>query len=208
MSDAFPSRSANTREQIIQAAHDLFIRHGYHGTSMRQIASAARVALGGIYNHFASKDEIFVAVLLTYHPYRAILDSLAEAQGEDLPARLRDAARRMVSTMDGRLDFINLVFIELVEFKSAHLPQVFPLIFPETLAFAQNLVADSTELRSIPLPILVRIFIGMFFSYMMTELIMGDQLPPQLQAESLDHFVDVFLYGVLDGHPAFNGAKK
>ena len=51
-----PSRGERTRAEIIQAAHDLFIQQGYHGTSMRQIAGQAGIALGGLYNHFESKE--------------------------------------------------------------------------------------------------------------------------------------------------------
>lgn len=205
MSHSNSPHPPNSRELIIQAAHELFISHGFHGTSMRQIAAQAGLAVGGIYNHFASKEDIFLAVFLAYHPYRAILDSLSQAGGATLDELLRDAAHRMVAALNGRMDFINLVFIELVEFKSIHLPHVFPLVFPETLAFAERLVAGRPELRPIPLPILVRTFMGMFFSYVMTERIMGGQMAPELQVQALDHFVDVFLYGVLTGHPAFPG---
>jgi AcrR family transcriptional regulator len=40
----------------------LFARQGFDGTSMRDIASASGVMAGSLYYHFASKDEIFVAV--------------------------------------------------------------------------------------------------------------------------------------------------
>ena len=50
-----------TRLAIEDAAIELFMEQGYHATSMRQIAKRAELALGGIYNHFASKDEIFEA---------------------------------------------------------------------------------------------------------------------------------------------------
>ena len=34
-----------TQQKIIRAAHDLFVQQGYHGTSMRQIAAQADIAL-------------------------------------------------------------------------------------------------------------------------------------------------------------------
>ncbi|MCB0120574.1 MAG: helix-turn-helix transcriptional regulator, partial [Anaerolineales bacterium] len=73
-----------TRLAIEDAAVELFIEHGYHATSMRQIAERAGLALGGIYNHFTSKEEIFEAIVLDKHPYRKILPLVLEAQGEDM----------------------------------------------------------------------------------------------------------------------------
>jgi len=51
-----------TQARILDTAHALFMEQGYHGTSMRQIAERARITLGGIYNHFASKEAIWEAV--------------------------------------------------------------------------------------------------------------------------------------------------
>jgi AcrR family transcriptional regulator len=59
-----------TRLTIENAAIQLFLEQGYHATSMRQIARGAGVALGGIYNHFSSKEQIFDQVLIEKHPYQ------------------------------------------------------------------------------------------------------------------------------------------
>ncbi|MCE7861481.1 MAG: TetR/AcrR family transcriptional regulator, partial [Chloroflexi bacterium CFX2] len=58
-----PTKGEVTRLAIEDAAVELFIEQGYHATSMRQIADRAGLALGGIYNHFASKEEIFEAIV-------------------------------------------------------------------------------------------------------------------------------------------------
>ena len=46
----------------MDAAAGLICRHGYHATSMRDIARATDMLPGSIYYHFASKDELLVAV--------------------------------------------------------------------------------------------------------------------------------------------------
>ena len=68
MSEETHTKGERTRNQIEDAAIELFMEHGYHATSMRQIAEHANMALGGIYNHFKSKDEIFEAIILDKHP--------------------------------------------------------------------------------------------------------------------------------------------
>ncbi|WP_035387363.1 TetR/AcrR family transcriptional regulator [Ferrimonas senticii] len=52
-------RSLRKREQIIDAAGELFTSHGYFETSMDQIAAAAEVSKQTVYAHFGSKDELF-----------------------------------------------------------------------------------------------------------------------------------------------------
>jgi AcrR family transcriptional regulator len=51
---------ADTRETIHTAAVELFAQRGYHATSMRAIASAARVQPAAIYHWYPSKEAILV----------------------------------------------------------------------------------------------------------------------------------------------------
>ncbi|MDF1671719.1 MAG: TetR/AcrR family transcriptional regulator [Pelagimonas sp.] len=46
------------RLHILEAAAACFVEKGFHQTSMRDIASAAGVSLGNLYNHFESKAEL------------------------------------------------------------------------------------------------------------------------------------------------------
>src|SRR3989304_1770278 len=78
------TKGEHPRQEILRSAHQLFLKNGFHGTSMRQIALEARIAVGGIYNHFASKDEIFLAVLSDRHPIFDLLPVLSAAEGKDI----------------------------------------------------------------------------------------------------------------------------
>ena len=197
MSEEIAPRGERTRNDILQAAHHLFLERGFHGTSMRQIAQEAGIALGGIYNHFSSKEDIFTAVFLERHPYRDVLPLMNTAQGETVEEFVRDAARRMVGGLGRRTDFLNLMFIEMVEFKGQHIPQLFQIIFPEIMGFAQRLQAERQGLRDIPLLVVVRAFLGLFFSFLITEIMIADQLPLEGRERALDYFVDIYLFGIL-----------
>lgn len=52
-----------TRDRILLTAARLFRYNGFATTSLREIAKAAGITAGSIYNHFASKDEILDEVL-------------------------------------------------------------------------------------------------------------------------------------------------
>ncbi len=190
-------RGEATREQIAEAAYQLFMEHGFHATSMRQIAQKAGIALGGIYNHYASKDEIFVEVLRTRHPFLTIIPLVRQAQGETIQAWVQDVARRMIQGMGANPDLLNLMFIEMVEFKGIHYPIIFNMLFPEMLWFANYIRRWEGQVRPLPPFIIIRAFVGLFFSYFMTEMMLGSSMPAELRENALDHFVDIFLHGVL-----------
>ena len=56
-------RGTTTRDQIIDAADQLFYRQGYEYTSFSDIADAVQISRGNFYYHFKSKDEILEAVI-------------------------------------------------------------------------------------------------------------------------------------------------
>lgn len=191
------TKGQQTRSRLIETAYHLFSDQGYHGTSMRQIAQHADLALGGIYNHFDSKEDIFFAVLETYHPYHEMLPLLQNAQGETVEAFVQNAAEGMVAALDRRPYFLNLMLIELVEFKSRHIPQMLDIFFPQIMGIVQRFAERQENLRSIPLPIIVRTFVGLFFSYYLIESIMGADFPLELKEGALEHAIDIFLRGIL-----------
>lgn len=55
------TKATETRARIIQQAADLFNQQGYAGVSMADVMAATGLKKGGIYNHFASKDELAIA---------------------------------------------------------------------------------------------------------------------------------------------------
>jgi len=55
-------RQDNRRQHLLDASAALICRRGYHATSMRDIGRAIDMLPGSIYYHFASKEELLVAV--------------------------------------------------------------------------------------------------------------------------------------------------
>ncbi|MDQ1128953.1 TetR/AcrR family transcriptional regulator [Microbacterium sp. SORGH_AS_0888] len=56
-------RGRRTREAILDAAFSHFAAHGYHGASLRDMAAESGVSHPGLRHHFATKDELLLAVL-------------------------------------------------------------------------------------------------------------------------------------------------
>lgn len=191
------SKGERTRQAVLEAAHQLFVEQGYAATSMRQIAEKAGLALGGIYNHFPTKDAIFSEVIVAYHPFHQVLPLLQAASGDTFEAFVRNAAKSMVAELGRRPDFIKLMFVELVEFEGRNMPNMLQTIFPQVLPLVQRFTDRQDELRGIPPFTLFRSFLGLFFSFYMTEFLLVNMPVNLFQKGSLDDFVEIYLHGVL-----------
>jgi AcrR family transcriptional regulator len=71
---------ASTREKILDVALDLFTDQGFDGTSMREIAERLHISKPAIYYHFASKEEILMALHLRLHEFGKV--ALARLAGQ------------------------------------------------------------------------------------------------------------------------------
>jgi AcrR family transcriptional regulator len=203
MGDLQISKGERTRQGIMEAAYELFLTQGYAATSMRQIAERAGLALGGIYNHFANKEAIFSELILDRHPYRQILPIMLNTPADDPETFVRSAAQTMVNELGKRPDFIKLMLIEVVEFNGRNMPKLIGYILPQVLPLIKRFGEQKGLLRPIPPFVFFRVFLGLFFSYYITELLMADTPATILQGNALDHFVEIFLHGVMaDKEPA------
>jgi AcrR family transcriptional regulator len=71
---------ASTRERILDVALDLFTDQGFDGTSMREIAERLHISKPAIYYHFASKEEILMALHMRLHEFGKV--ALARLTGQ------------------------------------------------------------------------------------------------------------------------------
>jgi len=190
------TKSESTRTLIIQSAGRLFLDKGYSATSMRDIVAASGVTMGGIYNHFSGKEEIFDLVFQENHPFRRVMPFMMQAQGDSLELLVHDVARRMIVALGDSPDLLKLLFIEIVEFQGRHLAASVTAGFPEVMELGGRFLPFQTQLRPIPPFTLARAFIGLFFSYFMTDMFLPRQFLNGDQ--DLEHFVNIYLHGVLE----------
>jgi hypothetical protein len=85
-----------------------------------------------------------------------------------------------------------------VEFNGKHIAGLIGEIAPRIIPMVGKMRHLRKNLRKIPAPILVRSFLGMFFSFYITELFIQDSLVAKLMPKnSFDLFVDIYLHGVI-----------
>jgi TetR/AcrR family transcriptional regulator, mexJK operon transcriptional repressor len=93
------SRSTRKRRAILEAGTTLFLRHGYRGTSMDEIAATAGVSKQTVYKHFADKETLFSEIVISTveEVAKPVHDEVLKLQDNgDLEADLRRLARQLL----------------------------------------------------------------------------------------------------------------
>lgn len=92
---AAPRTSPSKHQAILDAAETIFLRDGYLGTSMDEVAARSHVSKQTVYKHFGSKESLFVEIVtsMTSRAGDAVeVNVSAEAAGDDVRPYLRDYA--------------------------------------------------------------------------------------------------------------------
>lgn len=202
---AHPSRMSgeDRRQQIVAVAAELFASKGFSGTTTKEIAEGAGVSEAIIFRHFASKDQL----------YAAILDFKVKQGTERMKAQLEEAASRK----DDRAFFGSLAF-EMLDFHSKDRTFMRLLLFSALEGHElSNIFFDSTArdiknhirkyikqrtsdgaFRAIDPAVAARAFVGMVLHQVQARIIFGDADVRQSNRQIADRFVEIFLNGVCD----------
>ncbi|WCM28928.1 TetR/AcrR family transcriptional regulator [Sphingomonas sp. QA11] len=101
------SRSERKRKAILDAATDIFLHHGYLGSSMDEVAARAAVSKQTVYKHFSSKEALFVAIVsdMTGAAGDKVQREIADLGEQDDPERqlLAYAERQLTLVLTPRL---------------------------------------------------------------------------------------------------------
>lgn len=195
--DPTSNRELSTRQAILSAAFSLFAEQGFHGTSMRQIAETSGTALGGIYNHFQSKQQIFETLLLERHPIIHVLETLRTSSGSTAEEFFRNAARVIEHELRDEPGFIKIMLIEITEFKSRHLPAIIETFLPQAQGLIDGIRGEWKQMRDLPTTeVITHFFIAMLASNVSLYMSKGSLRP------DLETHLDIFFHGIVSkGQP-------
>ncbi len=100
------------RRQIVDAAVNLFIENGFHKTTTRQIARAAGISIGSLYEYIATKEDVLYLVCDAIHAEieRGVADALQRANKGKNP--LAEVIREYFMVCHQMNDHILLIYQE------------------------------------------------------------------------------------------------
>jgi len=101
-----------TRDDILEAAAQIFRQKGYHAASMQDIAAAVNLQKASLYHHVASKQEILLALL--DRGLDILFERISAVVNQNLPPeeKLRLMMRQYLGTMTGQIDLASVLLLE------------------------------------------------------------------------------------------------
>jgi AcrR family transcriptional regulator len=105
-----PTRE-QTRQRLLAAAGEVFAQRGYDRASLDDVATAAGLTKGAVYSSFASKDDLFYALMRERIDERLALVAEAVERQETVREITRDAGSGLAQLMSSQRDW-HLLFIE------------------------------------------------------------------------------------------------
>ena len=197
------------REQILQTAVNLFSQRGFKGTTTKEIAKAAGVSEAIIFRHFATKDELYGAILhskscndgLHRYPWESN-EVLQEAlrQKDDFGVFYNLALQAMNNHQKDE-GFMRLLFYSALEehelaerFFGEFISQVYGFIGE----YVRERQADGA-MRDINPAVVVRAFLGMLIHHSLNNILWDKQrrLLDISNEEAARNFAEIVLRGVL-----------
>jgi len=87
-------RNSETERKIIQAALQLFVRNGYHGTSINDITQKVGLTKGALYAHFSGKGDLLLRIIDEFKSgfIGGMIETLQQCRGDAL-----DRIHRVIS---------------------------------------------------------------------------------------------------------------
>ena len=188
------------RRQIIEAAATLFSRHGFRGTTTREVAKAVGISEATVFKHFTTKDELYTAIIENKALTQQVLGVLAPlAETRDDVTLLRTLATELIARTQSDPTLMRLLFFSALEGHA--LADLFFRRRVQTLdVFLGRYIADRIAAGAFrpadPLQTAWN-FIGMVTFHVLLHELFGQKPPPHLTRElAVEEMVTTFLQGV------------
>jgi AcrR family transcriptional regulator len=170
-------QSAERANQILDAAVELFAEKGFHRTTTRDIAEAADVAEGTLYNYFANKDDLLMGIM------QRLTESSSSDPGQMGPIPI-NAREHFASLLEFRKTFqkqntamMQALLSEILANADLRARYYQQILKPSITALEKSLKLHSTleQIKPVEIPETARILTSMMMGLFFLE-VLGDPI--------------------------------
>ena len=193
-------QTKDRKQDILQAAMEVFAQKGFRGTTTRDLASHAGINEAIIFRHFGTKEELYRAILEEKNRQwqNSKVDELKQLaiSGDDAQF-LETIGKAILERHEKDMTFMRLFLFSALE--GHELSDMFVSSMPERdplASFIQSRI-DKGAFRNVDAALASRAFVGMFFSFIQWQEIFGLKKKRVFEREEVvKTFVSIFLAGM------------
>jgi len=187
--------SKDLSTEILNKAKELFIEHGYHGLSMRQIAEAVEVTKAALYYHFKDKEALFLAILGAYlDEIQAAIEHIL-TEGTNSRQRIHLLVKHILRQPPKERAVIRLASQEMTHL-SAPVRQQFRIAYKEQfIDLIRSILKDGIakgEFRAMDSYLATWTLLGMIFPYLYP--VHSDEL--EISDETIEQMMSIYFDGI------------
>jgi AcrR family transcriptional regulator len=168
------------KQQILDAALPIFSRKGFALTTTSEIAKAAGISEGTIYNYFSNKRELFIEVIKNLIVTMQLMELIEKLPGDGTPFVFQDILKdRLKFAENANVSHIMGLMSEIQrdpELKKLYAEQFIQPFFLKMESSYNNMIA-SGKVRKINPTIITRLIGGMIIGFIMLRTIEDDNSP-------------------------------
>jgi AcrR family transcriptional regulator len=184
------------REQIVEAATRVFAEKGFRRATTREVARAAGVSEGTIYNYFEDKDALLLAILDRLNETERRAADFEEGMAMDFRAFLEQYLRRRVSLIWENREVFRVVLSEILvnaELRERYLKHV---VDPTMSIAEENFRSrmEQEEMRKMEAPLAMRFVAGAVLGVLVLGLL-GDEEINSRWEEVPDVLAELLIHG-------------
>ena len=191
---------AARRNQILDAATQVFAQKGFHRATIKDIARVAGIADGTIYTYFASKTDVLLGILNRLNESTDREQQLNPESEQDIHSVFSTYLRQRMALFWPNAEVFQAVLPEMLvneELRELYYQQILMPTF--TIAehyFQAQSVAG--QVRTIDIPLTVRAIGGMLFGLLILQLL-GDEVIARRWEELPEVLASLLLDGLQSG---------
>ncbi len=192
------------RERILAAARECFLSKGFNGANLRDIARAAQVSMGGIYHHFASKEEIYEALLPSTELARQFPRVAALFMSSEFPENLSSIGRAIFEIVRAHRDDFKLIYIDILEFRGRNIKPMIDALHTGFARGSETLLSAGTHDgrvdQTIHPAVFTRSIITLFLHFAVEEAMLDKSLAADIgltDEEMADQMARLLLHGII-----------
>jgi AcrR family transcriptional regulator len=198
----FQEQLVKTRQELIlNAATEVFAQKGFARATTRDVAKAAGIAEGTIYNYFENKTALLLGILNRLNESERREQDLSSIKGADLRTFFREyLTHRLRAISQDASRVLQIILSEVLinpELRELYLQNVITPTFSMTEPIFAKLVTEG-KIRAINVPLTLRALASTFLG-LLTLRILGDSHLQQQWEELPEVLCTLFLDGLLPG---------